>query len=319
MSPIKSTPYIIRYPFATLMQDARLDSFEENGSEIHMGVQGLEIADSELFERDGSITEKVTARYIPLKLTFTDIQQLNRSDFFSELEQYPSEDPSRTIAYMYSWRQPGMEEIFYMFGLRGTADAKMNFFANEATYEQGEGGEPFTLERNYSPSPPMPDGEVPQPYDTYDRFGGDPVNFKLDGNLIEHKLFVGGIENQPENRPEIDAVLNIGERPSMWVKENTPLHPNDRAVEKGEGSKGMSIDEIRAEANWVIDHLKKNESVLVHCVAGMNRSTTITCATLMLLESLSAEEALNRVYEHHPWAKPDPHHWLMLRWLEKNK
>jgi hypothetical protein len=39
----------------------------------------------------------------------------------------------------------------------------------------------------------------------------------------------------------------------------------------------------------------------------------------MQLEGITAEQALERVYENHPWAKPDPHHWLMLRWLEKNR
>jgi hypothetical protein len=33
----------------------------------------------------------------------------------------------------------------------------------------------------------------------------------------------------------------------------------------------------------------------------------------MMLEGLTAEKALERVYENHPWAKPDSHHWLMLR------
>ena len=127
---------------------------------------------------------------------------------------------------------------------------------------------------------------------------------------------MGGLENQPAQRPQIDAVLNIGESPSAWVQGND-LHPNDRTVEKGEGSKGMSAAEIREEANWVIDQLKKDKSVLVHCVAGMNRSATICCAVLMLLEGLSAEEALIRVREQHPWAKPDSYHWLALRWLEK--
>jgi hypothetical protein len=35
----------------------------------------------------------------------------------------------------------------------------------------------------------------------------------------------------------------------------------------------------------------------------------------MQLENLSAEAALTRVREHHPWARPDAHHWLKLRWL----
>ena len=318
MSPIKSNARIVKHPFADLMQGARLDSFEQNGDEVRMQVQGLEIIKSELFENNGDIMERVTARHIPLKLTFSNIQHIKQSDFFTNLGQLPPDDPSRIIGFMHSWIMPGMDDIFHILSLRGPAQAGTNFFAGEVTHEQGIGGEPFTIERDWSPAPPMPDGDVPQPYDIYDRFGGDPVTFKLNGNEIENKLFVGGIENQPNQRPiEIGAVLNIGEKPSLWVKDE-PLHPNDRTVEKGEGALGMSPEEIRAEADWVIDRLKKDESVLIHCVAGMNRSTTITCAVLMQLEGLSAEDALKRVYENHPWAKPDSHHWLMLRWLEKN-
>jgi dual specificity phosphatase 12 len=77
----------------------------------------------------------------------------------------------------------------------------------------------------------------------------------------------------------------------------------------------MTLAEICEEADWVIERLKNNQRVLVHCVAGMNRSTTICCAVLILLEGLSAEAALERVRQHHPWARPDSHHWLALRWL----
>lgn len=316
--PVKQLPRIIRHPFAHLMQGARLDSFEEDGNEIHMQVQGLEILESELFERDGVILERVNARHIPLKLSFSEIQHLKRADFFTALDGYPLDDPSRTIAFMHSWVQPGMEAIFHMFGLRGPVDANMNFFAGEVAHEQDEAGPPFTFERGWSPSPPMPAGEVPQPIEIHDRFGGDPVKFRLNGKVIEDKLFVGGLESQPEFRPEIDAVLNLGEKPSVWVKDGR-LQPGDRTVEKGEGSQGMSVEEIREEADWVIQRLQKDESVLIHCVAGMNRSTTVCCAVLMRLEGLTAEQALQRVYENHPWAKPDSHHWLMLRWLEKNR
>jgi hypothetical protein len=318
MSPLRIAPHIIQHPFAVLMQGARLDSYEENGQKIRMEVQGLEILESEVFQRDDTIMERVTGRHIPLKLSFSGIQHLKCADFFTALNQYPLDDPSRVIAFMYSWVQPGMEDAFYLFALRGPADADMNFFASSVAHERGEGGTPFTFERDYSPSPPMPDGDVPQPVELHDRFGGDPVKFRLDGKVIEHRLFVGGLEIQPGNRPEIDAVLNLGEKPSVWVKDGT-LHSNDRTVEKGEGSKGMSVEEIREEANWVVEKLQRKESVLIHCVAGMNRSTTVCCAVLMQLEGLTAEQALERVYEHHPWAKPDPHHWLMLRWLEKNR
>jgi hypothetical protein len=316
MSPTQEQTRIIEHPFASLMQGARLDSYQENGQEMILDVQGLQSIASELFERDGKIIERATCIHIPLKLHFAKVTPLKRSDFFTSLENYPIDDPSRIIFYMHSWQQPGMEDIFHIFKLREPIGASMNFLANNVTYEKDNGGNPFTLERDWSPAPPMPDRVVPQPKDLHDRFGGDPVTIKIDGNTQEQKLFVGGLENQPAERPQIDAVLNIGESPSAWVQGND-LHPRDRTVEKGEGAKGMSADEIREEANWVIDRLKKDESVLVHCVAGMNRSATICCAVLMLLEGLSADEALIRVREQHPWAKPDSYHWLALRWLEK--
>ena len=319
MSPTPAQTRIVEPAFAHLMQGARLDSYQENGQEMIMEVQGLQCNESELFLRDGKIFEKVTCVHVPLKLTFAKVTPLKRADFFTSLADYPPDDPSRVIFYMHSWQQPGMEDVFYIFKLCEPVGASMNFLANDVTCEMDGSGAPFTIERDWSPAPPMPDGVVPQHLDLYPRFGGDPVPVKLDGVLQEQKLFVGGMEHQPEHRPtELDAVLNIGEKPSFWVKGNE-LPPNDRRVEKGEGTLGMSVDEIRTEANWVIDHLQKKESVLVHCVAGMNRSATICCAALMLLEGLTAEEALKRVREHHPWAKPDSYHWLALRWLEKNK
>ena len=77
----------------------------------------------------------------------------------------------------------------------------------------------------------------------------------------------------------------------------------------------MSIAEIMDEAQWVFDRLQAGQRVLVHCSAGFNRSVTVCCAVLMQLENLSADEALARVQEYHPWARPDSYHWLRLRWM----
>jgi hypothetical protein len=278
----------------------------------------LESLGSELFELEGNVYERVTCRYIPLNLFFFNVTDLKRSDFFTSLEKFPPDDPSRFIAYMYSWQQPGMEKIFHVLGLRGPADTDMNFLASHATHEKEDGGNPFTMERDWSPAPPLPDRVVPQPKDIHDRFGGDPITINLEGKILKQNLFVGGLENQSFHRPHVDAVLNLGEKPSRWIKDNIQ-HSNDRTVQKGEGAAGMSVAEIREEAEWVIHRLKKGERVLVHCVAGMNRSTTVCCAVLILLEGLSAGDALKRVREGHPWAKPDSYHWLGLRWLEKNQ
>lgn len=309
---------IIQHPFAPLMQGARLDLYHESMGEVILEVQGFQPLSSKLFERDGKIFEQVRAGYIPLKLKFSNISKPKRSDFFVTLDQYDVDDSSRTIAYMLSWRQPKRRDIFYMFGLRGPVFADMQFFAKHVMVEiRGGKRKTITTERDWSPAPPMPDRSVPKPKSLHRQFGGDPITVNLDGKTHHRRLFIGGFDIQPRQRPQVDVVLNLGENPSRWVKKGKPLHPNDRAIQHGEGSQGMTVNQLREEANWVIEPLKQDKRVLVHCVAGMNRSTTTCCAVLILLEGLSAEDALARVREHHPWARPDSYHWLALRWLAK--
>ncbi len=308
---------IIQYPFAPLMQGARLDSYQEKDGQIILEVQGFQTASSKLFERGGKILEQVKGKHVPLKLAFFNVSKIKRDDFFVSLEKYPQGDPSRIIAYMLSWRQPKKRDVFSMFGLRGPVGADMQFFAQHVKFEiRGGRRKSFTVERDWSPAPSMPERLVPEPKSLHRRFGGDPITIKMKDQTHHRRLFIGGLDVQPKHRPQVDAVLNLGENPSRWVR-GKDLHPNDRAVERGEGSLGMTMAEMKEEANWVIERLKQNKRVLAHCVAGMNRSTTICCAVLILLEGLSAEEAIARVREHHPWARPDSYHWLTLRWLAK--
>lgn len=309
---------IIQHPFASLLQGGQLDSYQEYGQNIEITVQGFQPISSELFEHDGKITEKVHGEFIPLGLKFSNVSDLKRDEFFLSLKDYAEDDPSRMIAYMYTWRQPQRRDIFHMFGLRLPVGADMSFHAHGVEWEKLGSGKSFEIERNWSLAPPMPERLVPQPKSLHRQYGGDPVTVHLNGRPRHRRLFVGGLDIQPANRPQVDAVLNLGENPSRWMKRGK-LHPNDRAVQHGEGSQGMTVEQIREEAEWVIDRLKQNQRILVHCAAGMNRSVTTCCAVLILLEELSAEDALARVRDHHPWAKPDSHHWLALRWLAKTK
>lgn len=318
--PTKTRTRIIEHPFATLLQGARLDSYRETKHEIVLSVQGFQPLSSKLIRKGGEIIERVKAKFIPLELTFARISKLKRDTFFVNLDKYDMDDSSRTIAYMYSWRQPNKQDVFYMFGFRLPVGADMSFLARKVTCKISRAAQkPFTMERDWSPAPPMTNRLVPEFKALNKKFGGDPVSIKRNGSKTQHRLFVGGVHLQPKSRPQVDAVLNLGEKPSRWVKSETDVHPNDRAIEHGEGSQGMTVEQLREEAGWVIERLQNNQRVLVHCVAGMNRSVTVCCAALILLERLNAEDALARVREHHPWARPDSHHWLMLRWLEKDK
>ncbi|HLO17768.1 MAG TPA: dual specificity protein phosphatase, partial [Anaerolineales bacterium] len=313
---------IIQHPFAASLQGALLDSYEEEQRDeqlhIKLNIRALErSAPSELFERDGIIYERIQGNYVPAQLYFSGVAELKSSDFFKSIASLPRNDSARTIEDMLSWRQPERQDMFFLFGMHAP-DALM-FFAHRAMYESSpQESTPIILERDWCCAPPMPGRLVPRPKQLHSRFGGDPITIKINGNVRHHKLFIGGVEVQPKNRPQVDVVLNVGEEPSKWAKDSQ-THSPDRWDNQGEGSEGMSIEVIREEAKWVIERLGKNQRVLVHCLAGMNRSSTICCAVLILLEGLSAEQALERVREHHPWARPDANHWLKLRWLAKSR
>lgn len=320
MSPAKTRTWIIEHPFASLLQGGRLDSYEETKNKIVMGVQGFQPLSSKLIRSDGKIIERVRAKFIPLELTFTKISKLKRDAFFIDLDNYGKDVSSRTIAYVYSWRRQNKQEVFYMFGLRLPVGADMSFLARKVNCTISRAAQKsFTIERDWSPAPPMTKRLVPAFKSINKKYGGDPISIERKGIETRHRLFVGGVIIQPKSRPQVDAVLNLGEEPSRWVKPGKGLHPYDRTIEYGEGSQGMTVEQIREEAGWVIERLRNDQRVLVHCAAGMNRSVTICCAVLILLEGLTAEAALARVRAHHPWARPDSHHWLMLRWLAKSK
>ena len=311
---------IVQPPFAASLQSALLDSYVEERRRrkllVTLNIRLFEhTKPSELFERDQIVHERVQGRYVPAQLQFLEVPDLKNNDFFVNLTKYPIDDPVRTIIDMLSWQQPGRRESFYLFAMQAPQVESLMFFARRLTHEKfAQGTTPVTLERDWCPPPPMPGRLVPQPKRLHQRFGGDPITFHIGSRPYHRKLFIGGLEAQGDERPEVDVVFNVGEKPSNWIQKNL-IHPSDRWDNKGEGPDGMSPEVLLEEAKWVADCLRKNHRVLVHCVAGMNRSATICCATLILLEGLTAEQALERVREHHPWARPDSNHWLKLRWL----
>ncbi|MBN2388925.1 MAG: dual specificity protein phosphatase family protein [Anaerolineales bacterium] len=307
---------ILHAPLAACLQGARLDSYTEGQESLILELQAFAASGpAELFEREGTIFEHLRGHFSPARITFAGVAELNGNSFYRDMSRLPADSPSRTIVDLLSWRPPGRDEAFFLLYLLAQEADDLQFFARLLTFERLPGDpQPVGLQRDWSSPPPMPDRLVPRPRAVHHRFGGDPVRVTLGGRAFQHRLFIGGLDSQTLRRPEVDAVLNLGEEASRWTDLEGP-HPADRWSHKGEGQAGMSLDEIRQEAGWVVERLLAGQRLLVHCVAGLNRSVTICCAALILLEGLRAKEALERVRVHHPWARPDSHHWLKLRWL----
>jgi hypothetical protein len=319
---MKSTTHhthLLPFPAPRTPAGGRLDALNllpgANSRDLQMDYQEFEpTAPGRLFEHNGIPMEVVQGRLHPRRLLFTDVQFLDGEELCSTLNSLPEGHPNRDLTSALAWRAPE-GQAYYLFSGNAAEYVPLLFTARACRLlPRQASSRAVEINRDWSPQPLEPVRMVPNPKSLHRRFGGDPVTIHMDGKAFHRRLFTGGVDIQPDLRPDVHAVLNLGEDESAWIAK-TPAWPADRWENKGEGSGGMSIAEIAREAAWVIERLQAGQRVLVHCAAGMNRSGTICCATLILLEGLTAEAALARVREHHPWARPDTHHWLKLRWL----
>ncbi len=319
LTPLQHTR-ILNLPAPEPIIAGHLDTFfiENHGKRVDLFLDyhaSLSGASAKMLERGGRIYEITQGFLIPRRLRFHGVEDIERVGLYQDVDSLPLEHEARVIVDLYNMQIQGERSYFYLLFGHSKEDAELRFHALGVKLEPREG--PwllFSLERDWSPAPPMPARIVPQPRSFHRKFGGNPVSVLCQGRMHHRRLFIGGVDIQPEMRPDIHAVLNLGEQPSQWCK-GVSATTCDRWENKGEGSQGMGVEEIIREAEWVIERLCAGQRVLVHCAAGMNRSATICCAVLILLERLSAEAALERLRLHHPWSRPDGHHWLALRWL----
>jgi hypothetical protein len=307
------------YPF---FQHGWLESLaqeqRDGPSELVIDLSALQLhTPATLVEHQGQLAERVQGEYQPKRLRFRQLAWVQQSGLYNRLAEVPSDHPCRILQGMLAWSPAGKEPIFLM-AKQASDQAGLMFSSREFVEETRTGPvEQVDLIRRWSPPPPMLSGLVPNPPVIRRRYAGDPIRIKIGRRAFRQRLFIGSLQEQTDRRPEVDFVLNLGEEPSRWTASGGTVHPGDRWVAKGEGEAGMSLEEIELEANWVIERLQAGRSVLVHCVAGMNRSATIAIAILIIQEGLSAESAFGRLSVSHPWARPDPGHWLRLKWLAK--
>lgn len=308
--------HLLAFPGGQSPAGGYLDSLRLEGhgrrTDLFLDYHELRISAPPLLsERDGKPWEQVQGIYQPRRLYFREVNLIEGQGLPAHLEALPPGQPAPFLGSALAWSAfPGQND--YLFNVRLEAEPWLRFTAQNCRALERDGAElPALVSRDWSPPPLSPTRLVPNPRKLRQRYGGDPVTIHLDGRALQRQLFIGSVDIQGERRPDVHTVLNVGEEPSRW-----PMDPTrDRWENKGEGSQGMGVGEIAREAHWVIERLRAGQRLLVHCAAGMNRSATLCCAVLILLEGLSAEAALERLRQRHPWGKPDSFHWLALRWL----
>ncbi|HEY1011695.1 MAG TPA: dual specificity protein phosphatase [Herpetosiphonaceae bacterium] len=308
-------------PEAGSLLAAQLDDIREERRgrrlDLALDYQALELDRApQLAVAGGRLAELAQGRYAPRRLRFQGVRWHQLRGLYADLAALPPDHPARSLRGMLHWSPPGAESRFLL--INGSVEpARLMLSARECRAEERPGPEtPAALVREWSPAPAFPARLVPAPARMLGRYNGDPIRLLLGGRAARTRLLIGSLEDQSASRPHVDLVVNLGEEPNPWMIDGQPVGA-DRWICQGEGPEGMDLATMIREADWLAAQLRAGRRVLVHCVAGMNRSATLCCAALMLLEGLGAEAALARVRESHPWARPDSHHWLKLRWLER--
>ena len=311
-------------PYATELFDAHIEALYEQPRA--RGATDL-ILDLEVFRPksqgemiliDDQPYEVVSGEYVPMRLRFSRGSWLWRTGPFERFEQLSRFHDARRLFAIMHQAQPDIGD-FYL-AATATSESGMLCWRAQGCELVDRSGERRSIDivRRCAATPPYTTGAVPHRPALYHRFGGDPITIHLGRRTLKHRLFIGGLHHQRGVRPAVDGVLNLCGIEGPWVT-SAGWRADDRFTHKGEGIVGMSAPELLEEARWVVERLRAGRRVLVHCFAGYNRSATVCCAALMLLEGVSAEDALDRVRERHPVAWPDPYHWFALKYIGANQ
>jgi hypothetical protein len=285
------------------------------GSDIIFTFDSFQPDDApEAFDQAGRPHERQSGMYAPMRLRFSNASWVRRTGVYDELETLPQEHGARRI-FSVLQSQHDVDGQFYWFTTGADEYGELSLRAAGCLLEH-QPGVPYPAEiiRRWAPVPYPQPGLVPHRPSLYRRFGGDPIRFRLGQRVFARRLFIGGLFQQHEERPHVHHVLNLCGVENPWcAKDGT--RSEDRTVCRGEMAAGMGAMDVFEEAGWVAERLRAGHRVLVHCYAGVNRSSTVCCAALMFLEGIGPEEALARVRQFHPLAWPDPYHWFVLRWM----
>jgi protein-tyrosine phosphatase len=139
---------------------------------------------------------------------------------------------------------------------------------------------------------------------------------RVDAVRVVPGLWLGAAPDRRQaqalTRDGIDAVVDlrteVSETDEQWP-------PGVEVVRVGLEDHGSpTLEELRLAAQTTSDLMRRGREVLVHCHAGLERSPTVACATL-ILQGWPLNDAFRRVTEVRPRARPTDGQVAALRRL----
>ena len=142
-----------------------------------------------------------------------------------------------------------------------------------------------------------------------------PTNFSW---LIEEKLAGSGI---PTSLDEFDWLLNQGVKsivtmtenalPSEWTQKIDYLHVPTADFY------APDMEKIDSAVNFIRNQIQNNQSVMVHCAAGLGRAGTILACYFIKYEKYSAIQAIEKIRSKRPGSIQSDVQELAISYYEK--
>lgn len=142
-----------------------------------------------------------------------------------------------------------------------------------------------------------------------------PTNFSW---LIEEKLAGSGI---PTSLDEFDWLLDQGVKSIVTMTENSLP---DEWTQKIDYLHVPTVDfhapdmeGIDSAVEFIQNQIQNDQSVMVHCAAGLGRAGTILACYFIKYEKLSAIQAIKKIRDERPGSIQSPAQELAISYYEK--
>ena len=143
-----------------------------------------------------------------------------------------------------------------------------------------------------------------------------PTNFSW---LIEKKLAGSGIPTSLDEfnwilNQDVNSIVTMTENslPDTWTEKINYLHvptPDLTAPD---------MDRIDLAVEFINEQIKNNQSVMVHCAAGMGRAGTILACYFVKYQKFSAAQAIKKIRDKRPGSIQSEVQELAIGFYEKH-